>query len=327
MGEDENSDLRKDWPQPAQMLSESDVGELPPKPQFWQSSKGPIVLHGDLFGDGRHLAVVGTTVTTLAVVDEGAWKMVGRDPTEPAWLPKGTSPEEWGYYNYPPPPEPFVLKDLDGDKVPELLVAFDNDGYHLGYKIAKKDGAGIKFLEVRSEQGEPERVGEYLAVTSLTSGRKAWWSGTTYYRWQGGNPSPAARWIEDARDPEKGRWIAERVSKEGVARTFEIVAAGDARWSVRECKLGEGVETSDEKDFAKVRFSHGQGESEDSSGYLAEMTLMFEMATGLPGNTLTLPSGNRETFDFSKATAGVRVEIEGGDEAKKVLKRVPLHAR
>jgi hypothetical protein len=208
--------------------------------------------------------------------------------------------------------------------VPEVLVAFANDGFAVGYAIARKEGGGLKFLALRSERGEPEFIDGLMEVVTETSGRKAWWSGTTYYRWQDGVPVALATWLDDSRDPEQPRWVAVRHGREGKDRTFQIGHDG-AGWVLREGRWKRGVEVADAAPFATVRFRHA---GEDTPGaFLTELMVIFELTTGLPANLRVLPQGNREGFDFVKASAGLEFEVAGGEEARTLLKRVAAGMR
>lgn len=305
------------WPGALQVLKAVAAEPMPSKPVDWQSPDGPFVLHGDLFGDGRHLALVGTTRTTLAQGTKEGWRILSSEDVFPLWAIRKFS-------HLTPPPTPFALKDLDGDHVPEVLIAFNNDGCDAGYRIAKKSGEGMKLLSLNSERGEPEVEGGFTKVVSLTSGRKAWWSGTTYHQWRKGVPYPVATWIEDSSRDLKGvRLIALRHAGGEVSKAFEIEQENGVDWSVRSCVWKGGVETSDQKPLAKVRFKMDPASSGDDHNFLAEMVLMFELSTGIKGTASILPKGNQVGFDPAKATAGLRVEVEGSEQAKKLLKRIP----
>lgn len=313
----DDSVVTDNWPGALQVLKTIAAEQIPPKPVDWQSPDGPFVLHGDLFGDGRHLALVGTTRTTLALGTKSGWRILSSEEVFPLWAIRKFS-------HLTPPPTPFVLKDLDGDQVPEVLIAFNNDGCDAGCRIAKKSGEGMRLLSLRSERGEPEVEGGFTKVVSLTSGRKAWWSGTTYYQWRKGVPHPVATWIEDSsRDLEGVRLIALRYSGDEVSKAFEIEHENGVDWSVRSCVWKGGVETSDLKPFAKVRFIREPAGADEDSTFLAEMVLMFELSTGIKGTASILPKGNQEGFNLAKATEGLRVEVEGSGEAEKLLKRLP----
>ena len=74
------------------VLADLPTDAMPPKPVAWTSPTGPIVLHGDLFKDGRHLALVASDGTTLALA--GKWNQI--DVTKE---PKVT-PDDIGFDEY-----------------------------------------------------------------------------------------------------------------------------------------------------------------------------------------------------------------------------------
>jgi hypothetical protein len=175
------------------------------------------------------------------------------------------------------------------------------------------------FLDLRSEQGEPAFADGMLEVVTETSGRKAWWSGTTYFRWQDGQPVAVATWVDDCRDAELPRWVAIRHDGKGKDRCFQIERDGTG-WVAREGHWEGGAEVAEAVPFATVRFRHA-GEPDDGD-FLAELMVMFELTTAVPANVRVLPPGNREGFDFHQQTAGLTFEIAGREDARSLLKRV-----
>jgi hypothetical protein len=314
-----------EWQTPQEVLAAINPGKAPDKPKIWHSPRGPVVLHGDLFGDGRHLALVGGEGTSWAFAKDGAWVVAGGLDVVPAWVPPGktTTDERYiQYYNCNPPEVPFVLKDLNGDRVPEVLVAFNNDGYRTGYAIARKEGQDIELMDLRSERGEPEWTGDYLVVTTRDPGRKDWGSGDTYYKWREGVPVPMATWNDYARDPEIIRNVAERHQAGGKDRDFELVQNDDGSWNVRSRDWKGAGKTAAWKDFARIQLTVDPAHELDPDVWRAEEALLFELTTGISGEALRVSLPKGESFDFAKAASRVRVQVEGSDEAKETLKRI-----
>lgn len=314
---------QREWPEVSQVLQAVDPGAMPEAPEVVHSADGAVVLHGDLFKDGRHVALIGTGHTTVAVSGKSGWESGVRHDVVPAWVPPGKTAIEVGYHPCKPPPVPFVLKDLDGDRVPEVLVAFDRGNHEAGYAIARKDGSGIKLMDQRSGRGEPDWIGGFLILNTIDSGRKAWWSGDTYFKWQEGKPEPVVTWAEDCHDPEKVRWIAVRHEAGGKDRAFEITQTGE-EWMVRSCRWKQGVETAEEKDFATIGVTMGSLKQDEMSNFDFKETIVFEMVTGISGSVLWRRAfaGRNEGFDHAKAASQCQVKVEGSDEAKKTLKRI-----
>ena len=313
------------WQTPQEVLAAVDAGKAPKKPQVWQSPRGPVVLHGDLFGDGRHLALVGTTGASWAVAKNGKWEVAGQLDVWPVWVPPGTAIDDERYseeHRCNAPEVPFVLKDLDGDRVPEVLITFNNDSHNTGYSIARKDGKGIKVMDLRSERGVPEWTGKFLVVTTSVSGRKCWGSDDTYFRWQQGVAVPVATWGEDTKDLDKFQILGVRHQAGGKDRDFELVQNEDGPWNVRSRDWKGAGETATWKDFAKIEVTEIRKSSEIPNSWKVEEALLFELITGISGAEMRSPLHDFERFDFAKESARFQVKIEGSDEAKKTLKRV-----
>jgi hypothetical protein len=313
-----------EWQTPQQVLASIDLGKTSKKPRAWQSPRGSVVLHGDLFGDGRHLALVGGDGTSWAIVKDGAWEVAGELDVEPVWMPEGKLREDKrfiGYYSRHPPEVPFVLKDLNGDNVPEVLVAF-NYGHRIGYAIAQKEGQGIKLLDLHSTSGEPEWTGAYLVVTTWDSGGKNWGSKQTYFRWKEGVPVAVAAWKYYAEDPEKVRLVAVRHEAGGKDRTFELIESEEGSWSVRILDSKGAGEATAEQDFARIVVKVDPAHELDSDALRAEEAIVFELLTGIPATAMRNPEWGGESFDFDKAASWIQVKVEGPDEAKALLKRV-----
>jgi hypothetical protein len=293
------------------------LADLPPdaaplKPVPWTSPGGTIVLHGDLFKDGRHLALVASDGTTLALAGKQGWEILDRWEVLPAWVPAGEKAEDLGYEHCNPPEVPFVLKDLTGDGVPEALVAFENDGYRVGYEILKKKGEGAELLKQRSERDEPRFEGGFMVVCSEDWGRKAWGSIDTFYRWTNDVPVAVGSFGEECSDPAKVSLFIMRHLPDGTEQAFKIVK-GDGVLLVNRGKY-EGFKLAEAKHYAVVR----EAGKEEAPGLYDVGALLFERITGVPGE-LCKEAEDRE--DFTKAKAAMKLEIEGSEEAKKLLEK------
>lgn len=300
------------------ILSSIPAAPVPSQPELLHVAQPgrAVILHGDLFGDGRHLALVGSDNTTLAANQNGSWKILQTDEVRPAWVRPGKTAIEEGYSRSKPAANPFTLTDLDGDKVPELLVDTDDGGYHTGCSIARKNGTGMNFLEVVSIRKHPRIKAGLMQVVSETSGSKAWWNVDTYYRWMSGTPIPVARWADDSKNPEIVHWLAERMAKDGTSASYSIRLnpANDHEWLISRCKWKDGVETENEQDFATLTFTENDKNVEDFDRI---EPVMFEALTNNPATAFQF---NRDTDPGD--LKNIRVQVEGSEEAKKTLKRI-----
>lgn len=292
------------------VLADLPFEAVPPKPVPWTSPGGPVVLHGDLFGDGRHLALVASDGTTLALAGKDGWEILDRWEVLPAWVPAGEKAEDLGYEHCSPPEVPFVLKDLTGDGVPEVLVAFENDGYDIGYRILKKKGEGAELLKIGSESGEPRFEGGFMVVCSQDAGRRAEGSIDTFYRWTNDVAVAVGSFGEDCFDPEKVSLFAVRHLSDDTEQAFEI-KEGEGVLLVNSGKL-DGFQLADARHFAVVR----EAGKEQAPELFDVGPLFFQRITGVPGELCMEPDGRE---DFKKAAAGMKLEIEGSEDAKKLL--------
>ncbi|WP_265594993.1 hypothetical protein [Haloferula sp. BvORR071] len=300
-----------------EILAGLSAEKMPRKPEPWVSPKGPMVLHGDLFGDGRHLAVEGSG---LAVGDKKGWKVLSEwKDVFPAWVPEGKTPEEAGYQHIYPPSVPFVLKDVTGDKVPEILISFENDGWSLGYHILKKKGEGAELLEMRSERGEPRLEAGLMVVCTSDWGRKCWGSVDTFYRWTKGVPVELGSFGEYCADPDHPTLFVMRRLPDGSEQALGIESEGD-KLVVKTGKF-KAWEIEDAKDFATVR----DAADKEGPGLYKATALLFERVTGIPGELCFEASreGGAPEADLRKrhreAKAAMKLEIEGSPEAKALL--------
>ncbi len=315
--ESEDEEPRKKPVPPLEVLANLKADEMPPEPLHWVSPQGVMVLHGDLFGDGRHLAVDGSV---LAVGGKKGWKVVSEwEGVLPAWVPADVKPEDAGYH-FTPPERPFVLKDVSGDKVPEILIAFSNDRWRQGYRIVKKKGEGAELLKVRSEQGEPrfDAGSGFMVLCSADWGRKAWGSVDTFYCWAKGSPVEVGSYGNFCADSEHETVFVMRPLPNGTRQAFGI-RLDEGKLVVQTGKFG-AFEIEDAKDYATVRDA---GDKENLISY--GTTLLFERVTGIPGELRFGASPQegapeaRERKLYKEAKAAMKLEIEGTVEAKALL--------
>lgn len=304
------------------VLSQLKADETPPKPIPWTSPEGPIVLHGDFFGDGRHLALVASDGTTLAQADKGQWRVLGSWEVLPAWVPAGEDPEELGYENVKPPEVPFVLRDLNDDGVPEILIAFENDGERIGYAIARKKGDALDLLDVSSASNEPRGMAGFLKIPAVLWNGKSWEPIDNFYRWPKDGALSEVGSFGKYSDPEKqgkAGIIAIRRLPEGVDQAFQI-REEDGVAKVRVGIWNGGFEIRDAADFATVRSVVPEGGTRD---FLHTCALLFERMTGVPGE---LGVTRLQSEGFKKARPTLKLEIEGSEEAKALLGENPPKA-
>jgi len=280
-----------------------------------------LIFHGDLFGDGRHLALVAKGVETIAAeCDKMAWREIARWPVAPAWVAEGESREGKGYFRIFPPACPFVLKDLDGDRIPEVLIAFDDDGYKLSWRIVKKRSNAPR-LEVLDpiSTGEPACREGYL-ITYESTGRKAWGGGERYFRWSEGSPVFAAERFNDCWNPDRELTFYTRVLPDKSQEIFCV--RFDDGWQISRC--GSRAEPRNEKPFVDVRFVARIPGAEWPRE--AEEAFLFQKLTGLDWRLRISGAGELPQDLLGKEFSKFRVAIHGEPEAVKAFEAMPSPA-
>jgi hypothetical protein len=292
----------------------------PKVPEIRNLSKD-LIFHGDLFGDGRHLALVAQGGETIvAEYDKTAWREITRWPIAAVWVAEGEKKEDKGYFRIDPPSCPFVLKDLDGDRIPELLIAFDEDGYKVGYRIAKKrtNASGLELLAI-SSTGEPSFRGGYL-ITHEETGRKAWGGGDRYFRWTKGSPVFVAESYNNCTNPDRELTFYTRVFPDKSEKTF-CVRFEDG-WQIRRC--GPRTEPGNEKPFVDVRFvARVPGAQWPRE---AEEAFLFQKLTGLDWRLRTPRSGEVVPDQLGQEFAKFKPEVQGDADAVRLFNAMPSPA-
>lgn len=297
------------------VLSHLKADKVPAKPTAWTSPEGSIVLHGDLFGDGRHLALAASDGATFAKAESGTWKILDRWDVLPAWVPAGKKPEDLGYYHIDPPEVPFILRDLTGDKVPEILVSFNNDGYRLGYRIFIRKDEGVKLLDTFSQRGEPEVKAGLMVLRDVDWGRKSWGSIDTCYRWVDDAPVAVAYFGGYGKDEDDSYQIVAKVRSGGGHQSYKIIQE-NGTYRIQKGTWDGAYEFAELKDFAKVTLH--TDDADDAISY--DDALLFEKLTGVSGE-VCVSADQLDSFKTKRATA--RWEIEGSEEAKTLLGEKP----
>lgn len=296
----------------------ADVPKVPPAMPEVKNLPGCLIFHGDLFGVGRHLAIVAKGVETIAAeVDKAEWREIARWPVAAAWVADSDRAHDKGYFRINPPACPFVLKDLDGDRTPELLIAFDDDGFKLGYRIVKKrqNAMGLDLLAI-SSTGEPSFRDGYL-ITHEATGRKAWGGGDLYFRWVEGVPVFTAERYENCADPDRARIFYTRVVPDKSQETFCV--RFDDGWRITRCD--SRVEPGNEKPFVSVRFIARTPGAEWP--HEAEEAFLFQKLTGLDWKLWIPAAGEVAQDQLGPEIAKLNTEVHGEPEAIRIFSAMP----
>jgi hypothetical protein len=278
--------------QRAEQQARNTLGKAPGTPSAnriqAQVSEGLAMLSGDLFADGRRVAVVELRELpaglALMVCEQDTWHLQTLWNLSPVWISAGKTKADYPEYRriIPEPPHtPFRLQDLDGDAIPELIVTFNNDGYRLGYAIIKKvrDEAMPRLLDVYSSLHPPQGLAGRL-LTYNDSGRKAWWGETEYWRWEKGLPEHVATWHDNCFNPEKHFWAVSLAGSSETLRIAENEESEDGFVITR----SDGTDSKEEF-YAIVDFSWKPGKApkdEVLNLYEAAQLYFFEKLLRMP---------------------------------------------
>ncbi|WP_395736980.1 hypothetical protein [Prosthecobacter sp.] len=290
------------------------------------------MVSGDLFADGRRLAVVESQgALALEVWEKGDWHLLELWNLDPVWIPAGKTLADFPEYSHivpEPPSTPFQMQDLDGDGVPELIVTFNDDGYRLGYAIIKqvRGEAVPTLLDVYSSRTPPQFLAGRL-LTYRDSGRKAWWGETEYWQWERGLPRHLATWHDDCFNPDRRYW---EVSCEGSPGTLRIAES-------EEDQEGEEDETrfvitrSDGKDseemYAVVDFGWKPGQAPKVQAerpgepllYEAAQLYLFEKLLRMPAAAFDKEVNGAPVDEVIPLIKRLQVRVKGEPEAVQKL--------
>lgn len=286
-----------------------------------QVCHGLIALIGDCFADGRRLAFIEVRGekqgVALAAWEQGRWQLLSIWNIQPAWIPAGKKVEDFPEYSHlrlEPSQTPYQLVDLDGDAVSELIVAFNNDGYQLGYAIIKQNrGEALpKLLDCFSCRKQPQFRAGYL-LTYSDSGRKSWWGETDYYRWEKGQPIHVATWHDDAYDPDKPYWQVTRADSAPVLRI-----EWDQGCQITQILSAPDVAGAREVAYAKVEMDWKPGLQPDAKAsdfFEAAQLYLFEKLTGIPAAAYDDTVNGKPLADVLPLLKRLKVRVKGSKEA------------
>ena len=289
----------------------------PPKNQVLPKER--FVLWGDLFGDGHVWAITETKNHPYGAAylewENRRWQLRQIWDAQVDWIPEGAKPEDREYFHSSPPHVPFLLKDLNGDGVPEILISF-SDGYSIGYQIAEYDAKKerITMLDVLSGDGEPEYADGYL-ITHHSSGRKAWWGENEYHIWKERRPVSLAVWREASGETGEERF-------EVTVR--KTMPTGPCSYVVVQNDEGAHVISRDAKPFAVINFKWKEKHLEQrlAGGQpAAEELYLFEKLTALPWKAYGKKINDEKLETAKEWQSLFDVEVTGTPEGIKLLSK------
>lgn len=249
---------------------------------------GRGVLWGDLFKTGRCFALVelaeqnaedaDASGVALAEWVDGGWQLRGLWNIPTVWRPEGWISSDDDYLPATPATQPFMLEDLSGDGVPEVVFAGVVAKYFQENFVLRFDPKRKKLDMVGWAMARPERREDYV-VLYTSSGRRAIWEEWEYCQWEGGALRPVASWHEEVGYGQNDPTFSEgkRFAADGTATTVRVLY-GEGNES------GESpyVLSKDGKPFGTMQIAWKDEENLSTATAEAEAAWIFEKTTGLP---------------------------------------------
>jgi hypothetical protein len=289
-----------------------------------------FILYGNLFKTGTCFALCEMVLqaendeprmgylVALAEWTKSKWQIRGLWNIPVVWRPKGWKQNERIHDDYlpvTPATEPFELKDLNGDGVPEVIVAGEVNKYFQEFYLLRfvPETHGLALLE--SSMGRPEHVGKYVRLYS-NSGRRAIFEEYAFMRWSGDKLILKASWHDET--PYNGIAPsfeeAEVADNDGTVKKYRITDAEDGTYSV----------TKNEKPYASLSIAWNKPPNEQMGENTDEIekAWLFEKITGLPRNLYPWNERNKKHLCLEDLAT---VRVTGNEEAARMFSSPHSH--
>ncbi len=295
-------------------------------PRSFVTKDGRFILYGDLFKSDGCFALFelpvkagveeqfGDAQVGLAEWSGRQWELRGLWNISSTWRPKGWKSSDDDYLPITPATEPFELRDMSGDGVPEVIIAGDVEKYFQSYYLLRFDPKTRGLSLLAYAMGKPECAGEYVRLYS-NSGRRAIFEEWEYLRWAGDKLVHKASWHDESPydNHEPPFIVAEVMGGDRRSHSFRIT---DADNNSQE-EIAYTI-TKDEKPYATFGFvwreplEKAVGLAPDQVGH----AWLFEKITGIPCSSYPLPSYVKKLVRLEDYAT---IRVTGSDEAKRML--------
>jgi hypothetical protein len=282
------------------------------------------VLYGDLFKTGGCFALYETSLkeegemtgrsASMALAEwvEGKWELRGAWRLPVLWLEKGRKwdGEDGGqYFPVEPAHEPFVLRELSGDAVPEVVVAGEVSKYfQTRYLMCyRPESHGLAL--VADSMGMPERAGKYVRLYT-NSGHRSIWEEWSFSEWEGGKLVEKVSWHAEAPYNDIDPPFREAVLLGGKSPVTFRVTEEDSEV----VNADAYVVTRNGQPFARVVVMAKPGEQDLVNGGTAEDAWFFEKLTGLKRDMFPDTREGKKPAALEKHAT---IRVTGGKEARK----------
>jgi hypothetical protein len=295
-------------------------GKAGRKPEFVVAKSGRGVLWGDLFKTGGCQALV--ELTPQNDDDAAIYGVAFAESAGSGWvvhaiwdIPVTWRPAKWqssGDDHLPAKPqtEPFLLRDLSGDGVPEVIVGGEVEKYYQEHYVLRFSARSHALELVASAMSEPDVVEDYVRLYR-NSGRRSIWEEWQFLKWVGDDLVSTASWHDEVAYGAEDLTFSEgeRVTDSGKTEVILIIFGKGV-----EHDLGAYQLTRDGRTFGRMEVKWKDEYNLPPDADEIQSAWLFEKTTGLPRRFYPGredPKPVRRLEDFATVT------IEGDAEAAK----------
>ncbi len=288
---------------------------------------GQAILYGDLFKTHDIYALVqipGPPVekgsapqgcAALAQWQDGAWQLRGLWKIPVTWRPEGWQSTDADPLPDIPATQAFTLEDLNGDGVPEVIIAGAVAEYYQDLYLLRFSAQDKTLHLLATTRDLPVKTGRYLVLYDKSPGHPIWgvWK---YYQWSGDTLTPVAFWHD-------------QVPFDGVGDTFLEATVFDKTGQAKKYHIVQTKETKQEntytialdgQPYATITFHWRMSPDDDSNTIPSyanvERAYLYRKLTGLA--LATYPSAEDEAFPVLFEKNGA-VRVSGTPQAVKTL--------
>lgn len=166
---------------------------------------GRYVLYGDLFKTGETYALVELPITSeidpgwnngrlaFAQLEKGEWELRGLWDIATVWRPQSWKKSPDDYLPVQPAEAPFMLKDFDGDDIPEVIMAGEVWRYYQNYYLLRFDARTHSLQMLAAAMGKPELHEGYVRFY-YNSGHRAIFEEWVFAKLMDGKLEKIATW-------------------------------------------------------------------------------------------------------------------------------------
>lgn len=292
-------------------------------PRSEVSKSGGFVLWGDLFKTGGCFALTALVPQGGATSDfygvafaewsDGKWELRGLWKIPPTWRPKGWKASGDDYLPATPASEPFELRDLSGDGVPEVIVAGEVEKYYQENYLLRFARKTHALQLVATAMGKPEVRERYVRLY-FNSGRRAIYEEWQFLIWKGDLLVPVASWHNEVgygtHDPTFSE--GQRTGPGGDSETIRVGYGIGQEYDAASYEL-----TRNGKPFGRMRVTWKDEKKRTSlNSDWIEKAWLFEKITRLPRR---LYPSDEDSSSVPRLEDFASVTVEGNIEAAKLF--------